>query len=383
MIHRQASMKFISMFLILPISLIWAGEIVVDAPKKITKEWEEKVFGIKYEVTELDNAVHEMVDGLIDEVFEATFFERIKVEMKNNSKEEGVYTEYWPNGVLKCKLPYKDGKADGHLHGWYDNGLDAFKGYFKEGVKQGFHITFYRIEPSGHVNEARLLAYNEKGQLDGKQYLSHETKGLWIVFNYSNGIPNGALEGWDLNGRYYLSANYKKGFLQKKPPPPPEKRKVPKNRPDVKYVHQVTNTFLKIAKKEFGVTCGAVGSGMPSDVESITVYLSIKKKGTVEEGRDLFVKLKERFVEVVNQHKKLRPYLREYPFTPARAHLLLSFCDKGEIINKDGSVAYVCMGRDKKIYYDDGNPDRSNEQKSLFIESYEEALKIVKTKEQK
>jgi hypothetical protein len=376
-------MKIIKGSLLLAMSLIWAGEIVVDAPKEITREWETKVFGIRYEITELDNAVHEMVDGLIDDAFEATFFERMKAAIKNNPKGEGLYTDYWSNGALKCKIPYKDGKADGHLHGWYDNGLDAFKGYFKEGVKQGFHITFYRIEPSGHVNEARLLAYNEKGQLDGESTRNHKTGGLWITAEYENGKFNGALEGWDLNRKYFLSANYKKGFLQKKPPPPPEKRKVPKDTPDVKYVHQVTNTFLKIAKKEFGATCCGSGSSMPSDVESITVYLSIKRKGTVEEGRELFIKLKERFVEVVNQHEKLRPYLREYPFTPARAHILLKFCDQGGVINKDGSVAYVCAGRDKKIYYDHAKPDRSYNQESLFVEPYEAALKIVKSKEQK
>ena len=66
-------MKFISMFLLPPISLVWAGEVVVDAPKEITREWETKVFGIKYEVTELDNALHKMVDGLTNEMFDRSF----------------------------------------------------------------------------------------------------------------------------------------------------------------------------------------------------------------------------------------------------------------------------------------------------------------------
>ncbi len=375
-------MKFIKGSFLLAMSLVWAGEIVVDAPKEITKEWEAKVFGVKYGVTELDKAVHEMVDGLIDEVFEKAFFERIKEAIKNNPKGEGVYTEYWPNGVLKAKLPYKDGKANGHIHSWYDNGLDAFKGHFKEGVKQGIHITFYRIEPSGHVNEARLLAYNEKGQLNGKQYRYHETKGLWIVFTYENGNPNGALEGWNLDGKYFLSANYKKGFLQKKPPLPPGKRKIPKDPPDVKYVHEVTNTFLKIAKKEFGLSCCGSGSGMPFDVETITVYLSIKKKGTVEEGRDLFVNLKERFVEVVNQHEKLRPYLREYPFPPWRTQILLRFCDESGRIYEDGSVARILFSNKKYVCYRTIK-SKNAQPEDLFVEPYEEALKIVRSKDKK
>ena len=372
-------MKIIKGSLLLAISLVWAGEIVVDAPKEITREWETKVFGIKSDVAELDTAVHEMVDGLIDEVFEATFFERIKAAIKNNPKGEGVYTEYWPNGVLKCKLPYKDGKADGHLHGWYDNGLDAFKGYFKEGVKQGFHITFYRIEPSGHVNEARLLAYNEKGQLDGESIRNHKTGGLWIAAEYENGKFNGALEGWDLNRKYFLSANYRKGFLQKNPPLPPGKRKMPKSTMASAYVREVTREFLKIAKKEFGATCGGVGSGMPFDVEFITVFLSIKLKGTVEEGRDIFVKLKERFVEVINQHEKLRPYLREYPFTPARAQLMIDFCDEKGVTNTDGGVARIMFTNKKYICYRTIKL-KGSQPEDLFVEPYEEALKIVKAK---
>jgi antitoxin component YwqK of YwqJK toxin-antitoxin module len=354
----------------------------VYAPKEITREWETKVFGIKSEVAELDTAVHEMVDGLIDDAFEATFFERMKAEIKNNPKGEGMYTECWPNGALKCKLPYKDRKADGHLHGWYDNGLDAFKGYFKEGVKQGFHITFYRIEPSGHVNEARLLAYNEKGQLDGESIRNHKTGGLWIAAEYENGKFNGALEGWDLNRKYFLSANYKKGFLQKKPPLPPGKRKMPKSTMASTYVHQVTKSFLKIAKKEFGATCCGSGSGMPFDVEFITVFLSIKRKGTVEEGRELFVKLTDRFVEVVNQHEKLRPYLREYPFTPLRAEVIIDFCNERGETNTDGGVARIMLSSKKILCYRTIK-SKGAQPEDLFVEPYEEALKIVKSKEQK
>ncbi len=376
-------MKFIKGSFLLVVSLVWAGEIVVDAPKEITKEWETKVFGIKYGVTELDKAVHEMVEGLVDETFDQAFFERIKEAIKNNPKGEGLYTEYWQNGVLKAKLPYKDGKANGHIHGWYDNGLDAFKGHFKEGLKQGVHITFFRIEPSGHVNKARLLTYDEKGQLDGNATRDHKIKGLWIAADYENGKLNGALEGWDLDGKYFLSANYKKGFLQKKPPLPPGKRKMPKRTMAPAYVHEVTNTFLKIAKKEFGATCSGSGGGLPFDVEAITVYLHIKKKGTVEEGRDLFLKLTDRFVEVVNQHEKLRPYLREYPFTPFRANILLCFCDEKGLVHTDGSVAYVIIRKDKQICYKASKPDKSFNDKYIFLEPYEEALKIVRSKDQK
>ena len=321
-------MKFVKGSLLLCVSLVCAEEIIVDAPKVITKQWEERVFGIKQDARELPGTIHEMIDGILDDTFEKDFFERIDTAIKKQPKGEGVYTEYWPNGTLKAKLPFKDGRANGHVHGWYDNERDAFKGHFKDGIKQGIHITFFRTEPRHRAKKARRLVYNEKGQLDGAATRNHKLGGLWIICFYEKGVAHGVLECWDFNGKEYISANYKNGCLQKKPPPPPEKRREAKGTPAPKYVREVTNTFIKIAKKEFGLRCGATGGAMPFDVESICVFLNTNQKGTIEEGRELFVKLKEKFVEVINNHEKLRPFLREYPFTPARAEILLSFCDE-------------------------------------------------------
>jgi antitoxin component YwqK of YwqJK toxin-antitoxin module len=100
-----------------------------------------------------------MTEGFIDSYFEKEFIEKIRESVKK--QPTGEYVEYWGNGVLKAKLPYKDGKPNGHIHGWYDNGRDAFKGFFTEGVKQGIHITFYRTEEKDHTNQARILVYDE------------------------------------------------------------------------------------------------------------------------------------------------------------------------------------------------------------------------------
>ncbi len=59
------------------VSLVCAEEVIVDAPKIITKQWEERVFGIKQDARELPRAVHEMIDGILDDTFEKDFFERI------------------------------------------------------------------------------------------------------------------------------------------------------------------------------------------------------------------------------------------------------------------------------------------------------------------
>jgi hypothetical protein len=366
--------------LLIIMNCVFGGEIIVDSPKKITPEWESKVLGIKYGVTRLDNAVEEMIAGLIDDAFDEGFIQRIQLAITKN--KTGVYEEYWPNGSLKARLAYKDGKAHGHIHGWYDNGRDAFKGHFQKGKKQGIHMTFFRTEPREKIKKARMLVYNEYGQLNGKLTTNHPTGDLWVVITYENGVANGPLEGWDISDKYFLSAQYENGVLQKDPPPEMRDRPRPKQGIQDKYVTEVQREFKKIAKKEFGLTASGSGAGMPFDVERIGVDFDVFKRATLDEARELLVPLTERFVQVINEHKKLRPYLREYPFTPIRAEIHLIFYDRAGDTYKDGSITSILVDRDKQICYYSANLDNPKK-KNKLKEPYAEAVKIVHAKKSK
>ncbi|MCH9617345.1 MAG: hypothetical protein SP1CHLAM9_06570 [Chlamydiia bacterium] len=369
-------MKMLVSSLILMAGFLFGAEVEVDSPKRITREWEEKVFGIKYDVTTLDNAVAEMTEGLIDDKFNKAFIARVKAEIEKHPTGEGEYVEYWNCGRIKARLPYKDGKAHGHLHGWYLSGSDAFKGYFNEGVKQGVHITFFCSKDLCSSYHARLLTFNEKGQLHGKQDLWHPTNWLWIALYYKNGKAHGALEGWDINRRYFLGAQYKKNILQKKPPPPPGSRGIPTHRIDEKYVDEITLEFIKAAKKEFGVSPWGSGASMPFDVEKISVDFNICKKASIEEARVLLVKLTERLTEIMNKHEKIRPYLREYPCPPYRARIYLQFCDKQGRMCEENTLSRVLLGNDNQVLY--GISTKSEKLiKNIHVEPYDTAAEIV------
>ena len=363
--------------LLLGITFMFGMDVVVESPKEITRGWEEKFLGIKYDVTTLDNAVQEMVGGLIDEVFDKEFIARIAEVIKKQPKGEGEYTEYWENGTLKARLPFKDGKANGHLHGWYDNGLDAFKGYFTAGVKQGIHITFFKTEPNENQEKARLLIFDLKGKLDGEIFTLHPSGRLCLMTRYSHGKASDRLTGWDENGKCYLEVQYKNGVLQKQPPPPLGKRPEPKPTPDGKYAAQIIKEFEKEACKEFGIEAMGSGGEMPFDVVSFRVSFWVRKKGTVEEGRELIVKLKEKLRTIINKHEKIRPYLREYPFPIKNTDVSVSFPDQDKNgVLYDKSVTFALVGRDEKIYYCYKDPNCSMLQ-DLYEEPYEEAVKIV------
>jgi hypothetical protein len=91
----------------------------------------------------------------------------------------------------------------------------------------------------------------------------------------------------------------------------------------------------------------------------------------------MIVELKEKLADIVNKHEKLIPYLREYPFSPLRAQVSVSFeLPKSAVSNQEKSVTSVMVGKGDQVYY------RIENLKDPILEPFEEAVKIVKSKQQ-
>ena len=141
--------------------LAMIANFLITAPQEITPQWEKEVLGVQYACPTVAQAVEEMTQGICGDVF---------TELPLEITETGEYVSYWDNGQVKVRLPYKDGKPHGHLHGWYKDGKDAFKGYFQNGIKQGIHMSFYFER-----NKDRCLEYNLQGHLESKQTYWYKT----------------------------------------------------------------------------------------------------------------------------------------------------------------------------------------------------------------
>ena len=355
--------------------------MIVDSPKTITPEWEEKILGVKHAEQSLIITLHEMIDGLIEEQFDAGFFARVEETIKEQPSGDGVYTEYWPNGIKRAQISFKNGKAHGHVHGWYDNKKDAFKGFFKDGVKQGIHITFFWSDITDNDKKVHVLWFNEKGNLYRNQTTFHPTGGLWVAANYKDGKLNGPLETWPFKGKQDLSADYKNGVLQKDPPPSPGKRVRLQRSIAEKCVREIIYNFEEWAIAKYGLKRYEFGASMPDDVEKIKVGFCFIGKTSVNEARETYITLNEKLTEMINTHEKMRPYLREYPFTRTRVEICIDFCDKHNIRNTDGSIATVLIGRDDIILYLSKKPNIFG-YIHLFEEPYSDALKIVTSKKE-
>ncbi len=358
---------------------IFGEEKVIDSPKIITPEWEEQVFGVKQGVQNLTGSLHEMIDGLISEHFGTDFFARVEEVVQKQPTGEGVYTEYWPNGIKRAQIPFKNGKAHGHVHGFHDNGRDAFKGFFNEGIKQGIHITFFWTKVGERRKKAYVFWFNEMGKFDRDQYTYHKAGGLFLATLYKNGKLNGALESWTVERKQLLHADYKEGVLQKNPPPPPAKRVKLEQSIALKSVNEIYTNCAKWAHAKYKLQPYNVGASMVDDVEEVTVEFTFIGKVTIDQAREMFIECNEKLTQMVNEHEKIRPYLRDFPFSKKRIKIIIQFCDKNGVINTDGSTALVFIGKDDNVLYRSDAP-YSQHFSDLFREPYEEALKIVRSK---
>ncbi|NGX38017.1 MAG: hypothetical protein K1000chlam2_01186 [Chlamydiae bacterium] len=145
--------------------------------------------------------------------------------------------------------------------------------------------------------------------------------------------------------------------------------------PYLKYVDEISKEFGKEAEKELNLVYIGGGGGMPRDVENIRICFIAYRKASIEEARELEVKATEKLLKMINSHKQIRQYLREYPFKPDRAHVSISFQKKDNNHQSQNSLAFVYQVKNKIFY--DINDLKTDRLVKICEEPYEEALKIV------
>ncbi len=146
----------------------------------------------------------------------------------------------------------------------------------------------------------------------------------------------------------------------------------------VYYVNEIFRSFSKQVKQEFGLDCESTGGSMPYDVQEISMSFNSDQTATLQEARELEVKVTEKFIELINAHEKIRPFLREFPFPPNRATVMISF-EKPKKMNLNNYVELVLQVKNI-IYYESKKNTPPYNYETIKEESYEEALKIVQGK---
>ncbi len=141
-------------------------------------------------------------------------------------------------------------------------------------------------------------------------------------------------------------------------------------------VAEVVYALKKEMKEQFGLICIGTGGGMPRDIEEIGVDFVLHQQTSIEEARELEIRATERFVEIINSHEAIKPYLRDYPWDHNRARVLIVFYDNQGKDYPEG-VRLILQAHNQLIYY---GPKRfPNDIAHLKEESYDEAKKIVES----
>ena len=141
------------------------------------------------------------------------------------------------------------------------------------------------------------------------------------------------------------------------------------------YVDEIVRAFAMEMRHNFGLLWIGDGGRMSDDVEEVEVIFHARRKTSIEEARELEVRATERLVEMINAHEKIRPFLREYPFTANRADVSISFVKRDHTAYTDGTVAFVYQARNKIFYRK--KDTKTNQLLLLLEEPYEEALNKV------
>jgi hypothetical protein len=137
-------------------------------------------------------------------------------------------------------------------------------------------------------------------------------------------------------------------------------------------------TILKISKK-YNLFLSAIGGG--TDDQGIwLVNFMFDRRGkpyTIQESRAVIVDCIEELLSEINNDQEIRPYLKEYPFTPKNVSLtIISYDENGyDLVDPDLSVVSSSRG---EINYSTTDPKNSYKYKLDIYESYEEAVAILK-----
>jgi antitoxin component YwqK of YwqJK toxin-antitoxin module len=120
---------------------------------------------------------------------------KVEEGVYNNSRKQGVWKKYWPNGKLKSEIFYNRGRSTGSYTTYFKNGNVEEKGTMKNGLLYGDYQLFWE---NGKARQEKT--FNELGVTEGKVELFYENGEKELVFNTVNGVEQGESTWFYENG---------------------------------------------------------------------------------------------------------------------------------------------------------------------------------------
>lgn len=91
---------------------------------------------------------------------------------KNPPVQQGNYVAKYPNGIVKMKGYYINGKRNGQWTSFFENGTVQSEGFFKDGLRDGRAVVYYengKVYYEGYYKEGREVGkwtfYSPEGKI--------------------------------------------------------------------------------------------------------------------------------------------------------------------------------------------------------------------------
>lgn len=115
------------------------------------------------------------------------------------------------------------------------------------------------------------------------------------------------------------------------------------------------------------------------NIEKMAIEFYAYRRATIEEARALELLIINKFLKAINSHEKIRPYLKERPFTVKHVGISIKFVKANGWEYGDGSVNsvynnYEALTSQNQLRYYSTDPSGSSS--IPFEETYEEAVRI-------
>ncbi len=123
-----------------------------------------------------------------------------------NSKKEGIWKSYYPNGKVKTIFPYVNNKIKGYAKIYYETGILSEEGMWK-GNRWVGEYKFY------HENgkPAYIWKFANDGKRTGKQQYFYSSGQLRIVGEWNGGKESGVVKEYYENGTIKSEKHYDNG----------------------------------------------------------------------------------------------------------------------------------------------------------------------------
>ncbi|KIC75348.1 hypothetical protein DB41_HP00020 [Neochlamydia sp. TUME1] len=149
------------------------------------------------------------------------------------------------------------------------------------------------------------------------------------------------------------------------------------------FVSDILNKTSKKLQKKYSMRTIGTGIGMPDGVVTM-LALSFEKTGPLsrEEGRRIIVDCVQEMLQIINTHERIRPHLKNYPFTPSDIEIAIFLKDPlgynifyphfGALSSTNAQIDYMFTASE--------NPKRYLK---IEEEKFEEALEMVQNESKK